>query len=166
MNIENTPTVKETSKITARITQLARELIRKHPGIYKGNLEYWIYIRFPEAKKIEIELAFIQLRRERYSFTYTNTVYPPNKADPDLNILSRFICHQKLSDSDYGILYELHRKGPMVLSNLSRRVVSQCWSDDEKEIKIQIQELISAKYIFNHDGRLQVNWTLIKDGVG
>ena len=148
--------------IVSSITQRARELVKKHPGIYKGNLEYRLLVEIYKSTKIDIELAFIQLLREGYFFSIDDAVYPPNKVDDKTKILTRFVHRNSLSLTDYGILNELDKlKKIRRLSELSRKVVSSAWSEDEREVKIRIQELFREDIITEDHGVPKVNWALI-----
>lgn len=171
MTTKNAPSNFDTQKtfpIISSITQLAREIIRKRPGIYKGNLNYWILEKIPKSTKIDIELAFIQLLKEGYFFSLEDTVYPPNKVDKDIKTLTKFVHRKKLSFLDYGILYELHRNKKEIkwLSDFSGRVLSKGWGEDEKEIKKRIQELVLQRYIISGDYGIQINWEMVREVLG
>lgn len=168
MTTKNTLNVYNTQKtflIVSSITELAREMIEKRPGIYKGNLECWLLKNIPKSAKIDIELAFLQLLKEGYFFSYEDTIYPPNKVDVKVKILTKFVYNQKLSFLDYGILYELCTNGFNRLSEFSREIVSQGWDENEREVKIRIQELFWENIIIEDHGILKVNWELIQEAV-
>ena len=154
------------------ICGIAKKLIFKMPGIYKGNLTYWIGEQIQEITEKYptnnlIELAYVQLLREGYFFSITNRVYPPNKADPDEQLLTRFKYKYALLYIDFAILYELNTMGKAAsISTLSRKVVSRGWYDDERELKIRIQHLFWKKLIKLQNESIQVNRNLIKGVVG
>lgn len=158
----------ETFPIEQSIKQLAREMIKKHPGIYYGNLEFWIKDKLPKATKLDIKLAVVKLMfDEGYFISFEYTVHPPGKFDEKVRTLTKFISRENLSFTDYGILYELYRaKKPFNrLSDFSLRVAGQGWSEDEREVKVRIQELVLKKIIIENHGSLQVNWKLIQEAV-
>lgn len=153
----------KTFPIVTSITQLAHEMIKKRPGIYKGNLVYWLLEKIPKSTRIDVELAFLQLLKEGYFFSIDDSVYPPNKVDENVKTLTKFVSVKKLSFTDYGILYELYKtKNPFKqLSEFSRKVISQGWSENEKEVKNKISELFLKNIITEKDGNIAVNWKLI-----
>lgn len=162
----NNVNTQETFPILETITKLIRKIVNKRPGIYYGNLEFWIRDKLPEANRINIKMALLQLiHEESYFLSYEQSVYPPNKVDDNVRTLTRFVSMNKLSFTDYGILYELYKtkEGFKRLSDFSRKVVSQCWSEDEHETKIRIQLLLLKNILAEKDGSLQINWGLIRE---
>jgi len=57
----------------------AKMYIRKHPGIYIGNLTYRLGIEIPTATKTEISIVYLQLMNE--GFCMDICAYPPENAD-------------------------------------------------------------------------------------
>lgn len=167
MTIKTTPKVQGIFPIIATLTQQARELIRKRPGIYKGNLRYWLMEKNPEVTDDKIKLAFNQLKKESYFFSYEDTVHPPGTVDEQIQLLTKFIYWKRLSFTDYGILYELHTtKGFKRLSEFSREVVSQGWGENEREVKLRLQELLLKHIIKEHNQSITINWDYIRRAVG
>lgn len=162
----------ETQKIfevTPLIIEIAKKLIFQRPGIYKGNLNYWIKEKFrkstgTEVTNAQIELAYLQLLRDGYFFSLTDSVYSPNHVDHDEQLLTKFTYKNGLSYTDFAILYELRKMGTSKsISKLTRRVVSQGWHDDESEVKVRIQQLFWENLITLQNGTIQVNWEFITD---
>jgi hypothetical protein len=153
--------------ITLTITQYSKELIHKLPGICQGNLEYCIRNKIPNTTRIDIELAFIQLLKENYFFSYESSVYPPNKVDENVKTLTKFIYYQKLSFTDYGILYELYKSKQEVnnLSKFSRKILSQGWSEDEREIKNRIGKFFLKGILIGNNKCININWEPILEGI-
>ena len=159
-------TAQNKSSMVAILTQQARELVKKRQGMYIGNLTYWLLDRNPNATKIEVELAFNQLRKEEYFFSYEETIHPPNTVDEPIKQITKFVSKFKLSLTDYGILYELYyRKGFKQLSQFSREVVSKGWDEDERELKIRIAKLFLKKILIENKGIIMVNWELILETI-
>lgn len=158
----------ETFPIEQSITALAKDMIKKRPGIYYGNLEFWIKDKLPEATKMDIKLAVVGLMYdEGYFISYEYSVYPPNTVDEEVRLLTRFIAQNKLSFTDYGILYELYKtkKAFKQLSEFTRKVVSQCWSEEEEEVKYRIKDLVLNHILEEQDRALIINWKLIRERV-
>lgn len=157
----------ETQRNTPLIVEIAKKLIFQNPGIYKGNLSYWIKEKFYKSTGIavtnsNIELAYLQLLRDGYFFSLTDSVYSPNRVDQDEQSLTKFICRNGFSYTDFAILYELRKMGKSkTISILSRRVVSQGWHDDESEVKVKIQLLFWENLIILKNGSIHVNWDWI-----
>jgi hypothetical protein len=140
---------------------MARELVKKSPGMYIGNLKYWLLERNPDATKIEVELAFNQLIRQGYFLSYEETIYPPNTVDEQIKQITKYASKFKLSLTDYGILYEVHRQNGIN----SRQLVSRGWGEDEREVKIRISELFQKKIILKNQGNTIINRKLILEAI-
>jgi hypothetical protein len=148
------------------IETLAKKYINKNPGIYKGNLIYWIKEAIPKATENETQLAFNQLIKKGYFFNICNCVYPPEKVDEDEKTLMRFVYKYNLSFLDFAILYELNKIGKSSkIGDLSRAVVDKNWHDNEAGVKIQIQKLFWKNIIQFKNGSIGVNWKLILGGI-
>lgn len=153
--------VHKNSSIVAILTQMARELVKKSPGMYIGNLKYWLLERNPDATKIEVELAFNQLIRQGYFLSYEETIYPPNTVDEQIKQITKYASKFKLSLTDYGILYEVHRQNGIN----SRQLVSRGWGEDEREVKMRISELFQKKIILKNQGNTIINRKLILEAI-
>ena len=140
---------------------MARELVKKSPGMYIGNLKYWLLERNPDATKIEVELAFNQLIRQGYFLSYEETIYPPNTVDEQIKQMTKYASKFKLSLTDYGILYEVHCQNGLN----SRELVSRGWGENEREVKIRISELFQEKIILKNQGNTIINWKLILEAI-
>lgn len=167
MATKNATLIQNKPPIVGVTTQLAKELINKHPGIYEGNLRCRILYELPKATKLDMEYAILQLIKEGFFFSMEDDIYPPNRVNKDIKDLTNFVYYQNLSFTDYGILYELNKTKIRIkrLSELSRIVLSQGWSQDESEIKNNIQSLFQRKLIICSKDELQVNWRQIKGGI-
>lgn len=152
--------------IIGKLTQQARELITKRPGIYKGNLMFWLMEKEPQATRWHIELAFLQLLKQGYFFSYEDSVYPPHTVSDEVKILTQFVSKEGLSFTDYGILYEIHQDGGFQgLRRFSRYVVSRGWGEDEEEVRRRVQDLLLQKIILQEDQRLKINWPYLREAV-
>lgn len=161
-NVVNTH--KMVFSLNPSIIPIAKKLIYKNPGIYKGNLTYWIKEKIPKIVNTEIELAFLQLLKEGYLFTINNCIFPPNKVNQDEKVLIKFAHKYRLSDLDFAILFELNKIGKSSkLNSLSRIIVSKNWHDNESEVKILIQNLFWKNIIIEENGSIVANWKLIME---
>jgi hypothetical protein len=162
--------IEEQFPIVATLSQRARELVRKRPGIYKGNLIYWLQKQNPDATRIHIELAFNQLLRQGFFFSYEDTFHPPNTVSEEVKLLTKFISKHRPQFTDYGILYELNRRGGFSIGNhrrFAREVISKGWSEDEFEVKGRIHDLIQRGIITeDRHGFKVVNWEYIMEAIG
>lgn len=159
--------IEEQFPIVATLSQQAREMVRKRPGMYKGNLKYWLLEKNPDATKIHVELAFNQLLKQGFFFSYEDTVHPPNMVDETVKQITKFVSKHRPNFTDYGILYELNKRQYYIdYRRFAREVVSRGWSEDEWEVKSRIQELIKGDIITEdkHENKI-INWKHILEAI-
>lgn len=165
--LNNSDSTQKIFSVVPSIIQLSKNMIRKHPGIFKGNLIYWLMEKIPNSSRIDVELGLIQLLREGYFFSFEGSVYPPNKVNKNIKALTKFAGINNFTYTEYGILYELYRVGTFSrLSNFSRSVISSGWSENEHEVRIRIQELFRQHIIKRHDQSVIINWEYIWEVIG
>lgn len=140
------------------------DMISRRPGVYKGNLLYWLKEEFPKANQQELDLILLELMDRGFYVDVGGCIYPPHSGKEEESDLRAFAVIAGLDEVDLGVLIELNNSKREIhsLRELSRIVVSRNWHNDEKEIKIRIQYLFLFKIIIREDNRLSVNWKIVE----
>ncbi len=141
------------------ILHRAKQMINEKPGIYPGNLHYWL---LREYKKVDMEKIMNLLALEGYE-EKKGLLYPPGTVEEEYKLLKRFyIKKETITEEDFKILvraWEL--EGEDV-----ERIISKALSYDfipERESKRRIVDLALKGYLIIDDkGRTRINWSKIR----
>ena len=159
--------IEEQFPIVATLSQQAREMVRKRPGIYRGNLKYWLLEKNPDATNNLVELALNQLLKQGFFFSYEDTVHPPNTVSESVKQITKFVSIHRPELQDYYILYELNRRtGFSDYRRFAREVASRGGFESEWQVRSRINELIKWDIITeDRQGYKIINWEHILEAI-
>lgn len=154
-------------KTGTAITNRAKQLIQKHPGIYSGDLINRLQMEIKSITSEDVNQMIFQLSKESYDFK-GNLIYPPHTINPLYKKLKKLtLLNKELNDMDFEIfMIIIELKEEAKLQNTALRVISQNTAYSEKEVKYEMGILFKNKYILAKPSDdkpefLDFNWDLI-----
>lgn len=170
MSIKSPTRVQYTFNHGIAITNRAKQLIQKHPGIYEGNLIHRLQEEIKSIGPEKLNHIFFQLTKEGYDFK-GSLIYPPNTLDSNYKKVKRFtILNKNLNDLDFEIfLAIMSLKERSNFKNIVRRVISSNIEYSEQEIRYRIGILFKDNFIIAKPSErdpkyLDLNWLRINRG--
>lgn len=168
MPIRSTKQVQSTFSQGTAITNRAKQLIQKHPGIYSGNLINRLKVEIESITPEDVNRMLFQLSKENYDFK-GSLIYPPKTIKPFYKQLRKFtILRNDLNGMDFEIFMAITElKGKANFSNTLRKVISQNTDYSERDVKYRSGILFRDGFILARPSEedlkyLDLNWDLIE----
>lgn len=171
MTIRSPTRIQSTFNQGIALTNRAKQLIQKHPGIYEGNLINRMQEEIKSIGSEEINHIFFQLTKEGYDFK-GSLIYPPHTLDSNYKMVKKFtILNKSLNDLDFEIfLAIMELKERSNFQSIVRRVISSNMKYSEQEIKYRLGILFKDNFIIAKPSEqapkyLDINWSRITGGI-